>query len=65
MEQEKLLIVVQVNGKLRSRFNVSAGTDEETVKELALADERIQKFISEKPIKKVILVKNKLVNIVL
>jgi leucyl-tRNA synthetase len=64
LEKEELLIVVQVNGKLRSRFSVSAETDDETIKETALADERIQKFINDKPIKKVILVKNKLVNIV-
>jgi leucyl-tRNA synthetase len=64
LEKEELLIVVQVNGKLRSRFSVSAETDDETIKETALADERIQKFIDDKPIKKVILVKNKLVNIV-
>ena len=64
LEKEELLIVVQVNGKLRSRFRVSADTDDETVKETALADERIQKFIDDKPVKKVILVKNKLVNIV-
>jgi len=64
LEKEELLIVVQVNGKLRSRFSVNADTDDETVKEKALADERIQKFISDRPIKKVILVKNKLVNIV-
>ena len=64
LEKEELLIVIQVNGKLRSRFSVSADIDDETVKEKALADERIQKFIDDKPIKKVILVKNKLVNIV-
>ena len=64
LEREELLIVVQVNGKLRSRFSVSANTDDETVKETALADERIQKFINDRPVKKIILVKNKLVNIV-
>ena len=64
LEKDEILIVVQVNGKLRSRFSVSADVDDDTIKEKALADERIQKFINDKPIKKVILVKNKLVNIV-
>jgi leucyl-tRNA synthetase len=64
LEKEELLIVVQVNGKLRSRFSVGADADDETIKETALADERIQKFINDKPIRKVVLVKNKLVNIV-
>jgi leucyl-tRNA synthetase len=62
--QEELLVVVQVNGKLRSRFQVATGTDEETIKEMALSDERIAKFLDGKEVKKVIVVKNKLVNIV-
>jgi leucyl-tRNA synthetase len=64
LQKDQLLIVVQVNGKLRSRFNVSAEADEAAIKNMALADERVQKFISNKPIKKVIVVKKKLVNIV-
>ena len=65
LERDELLIVVQVNGKLRSRFQVAPDSDDETIKEMALKDERIQKFIHDKAIKKVIVVKNKLVNIVL
>jgi len=64
LKKDELLIVVQVNGKLRSRFNVSAHEDEDTIKEMALLDERVNKFINDKPIKKVIVVKKKLVNIV-
>ena len=62
--KDELLIVVQVNGKLRSRFQVGIDTAEDVIKEKALADERIVKFIDGKEIKKVIVVKNKLVNIV-
>jgi leucyl-tRNA synthetase len=62
--EEEVLIVVQVNGKLRSRFWVATDTNEETIEESALTDKRILKFISGKTIKKVIVVKNKLVNIV-
>ena len=65
LEKDVLLIVVQVNGKLRSRFQVTRDIDDAGIKELALADERIQKFIGGKKIKKVIVVKNKLVNIVI
>ena len=57
-------IVIQVNGKLRSKFKVDTDTDEATLKSLALSDDRIQKIIKDKPTKKVIIVKNKLVNIV-
>jgi leucyl-tRNA synthetase len=62
---EELTIVVQVNGKLRSRFTVPADAGDDTIKELALKDEKVRKFIGDNPIKKVIVVKNKLVNIVI
>ncbi len=63
--KDKLVIVVQVNGKLRGRLNdVGAGLDENSLKEMALSDEHVKKFINSKPVKKVIVVKNKLVNIV-
>jgi leucyl-tRNA synthetase len=64
LKREELLVVVQVNGKLRSKFQIRADAGEDEMKETALADERIQKFIDAKPIKKVIVVKKKLVNIV-
>ncbi|MDI6686978.1 MAG: leucine--tRNA ligase [Desulfobacterales bacterium] len=59
-----LEIVVQVNGKLRSRFSVSADANDAAIKEMALSDERARKFIDDKPIKKIIVVKKKLVSIV-
>jgi leucyl-tRNA synthetase len=62
--KDELLIVIQVNGKLRSRFHVDVDADENTIKELALSNERVQKFITNKTIRKIIVVKNKLVNIV-
>ena len=62
--KDEILIIVQVNGKLRSRFTIAADTDEETIKKKALADERVQKFIEGQSIKKTIVVKKKLVNIV-
>ncbi|MCP4624825.1 MAG: leucine--tRNA ligase [bacterium] len=65
LEKDELLIVVQVNGKLRSRFQVASDTAADTIKELALKDDRVTKFIGDKEIKKVIVVKNKLVNIVI
>lgn len=63
--KDELVIVVQINGKLRSKFNVDIDAGETTLKTLALSDERIQKMIKDKPVKKVIVVKNKLVNIVI
>ena len=63
--KEEVEVVIQVNGKLRSRFDAAADADETSLRETALADERIVRFIGGKPIKKVIVVKNKLVNIVI
>ena len=57
-------IAVSVNGKLRATLKVAPDTDEETLKELAFKEEAIQKHIEGKEIKKVIVVKNKIVNIV-
>jgi len=62
--RDDLLIVVQVNGKLRSRLNVDIDATDDMIRERALADERVQKFVEGKPIRKVIVVKKKLVNIV-
>jgi leucyl-tRNA synthetase len=62
--KDELLIVVQVNGKVRSRFNVSADAGEEDLRRMALADERARHFVGDKTVTKVIVVKKKLVNIV-
>lgn len=62
--QEKVELVVQVNGKVRSRVEVDAGQGESEIKEVAVSDLRIKEWIKEKEIKKVIIVGNKLVNIV-
>ena len=62
--EELLTIVVQVNGKVRSRLEVAADISDETLVELALTDENSVRFIDGKEVKKTIVVKKKLVNIV-
>jgi leucyl-tRNA synthetase len=64
LTQEERTIVVQVNGKLRSRLTVAADTEEEDVKQKALSDERVRSFIQGKEVRKIIYVRDKLVNIV-
>ena len=64
LEKEEVLIVIQVNGKLRSKFSVATDTPEETIKQQAFEDPRVLKFTEGKSVKKVIYVKDKLVNIV-
>jgi leucyl-tRNA synthetase len=62
--EEEQLIVVQVNGRLRNRIHVSPSASREEIKEAALADERIKKFIGGKPVRKVVVVPGRLVNVV-
>jgi leucyl-tRNA synthetase len=64
LAQSTLEIVVQVNGKLRSRVSVATDADEATVRAAALADPNVQKFIGAGGVRKVIVVPGKLVNVV-
>jgi len=57
-------LAVQVNDKIRDKITVSADCDEESIKEKALALDKIQEQITGKNIRKVIVIKNRLVNIV-
>jgi leucyl-tRNA synthetase len=57
-------LVVQVNGKLRGRVTVAVDAEEGTVREAALADANVQKFIGTGAVRKVIVVPGKLVNVV-
>jgi len=62
--EEEITLVIQVNGKVRSRLMVAPEIQEEEIKSIVLADDKVQKFMEGKPVRKVIVVKNKLVNIV-
>ena len=64
LEQDIIEIVIQVNGKLRSKISVSAAVSSDELQTLALSDDYIMRFIEGKPLKKVIVVPKKLVNIV-
>ena len=64
LKRETVEIVVQVNGKLRGRVTVAAGADQATCESAARSDENVSRFIEDKTIRKVILVPDKLLNIV-
>lgn len=65
LAKDKILEVpIQVNGKLRSKLFVSEEITEEEIKNLALIDDKVKSYTEGKNIKKVIYVKNKLLNIV-
>jgi leucyl-tRNA synthetase len=62
--RDLVTIVLQVNGKLRSKFELPPGTPREAVEAAALADESVQRHLEGRPPKKVIVVPDKLVNVV-
>jgi leucyl-tRNA synthetase len=61
---EEITVVVQVNGKVRDRIVVSVGTEEATLERLALTSSPVQPHLAGKQVRKVIVVPDKLVNIV-
>jgi leucyl-tRNA synthetase len=62
--EEKVTIVVQINGKVRFKIEVCADIAEDKLKELVLADEKLKPWIKDSPIKNFFVVPQKLVNIV-
>ncbi|MEI6581116.1 MAG: class I tRNA ligase family protein [bacterium] len=64
IKDDAIKIAVQVNGKVRAEIIINTNEDEEEIRRKAQKDESIVKFISGKEIKKIIYVKNRLVNIV-
>ncbi|MCG8487456.1 MAG: leucine--tRNA ligase [Chromatiales bacterium] len=62
--QESLPYVVQVNGKVRANIQVPADADKSAVEAIALANDNVQRFVGEATVRKVIVVPNKLVNVV-
>ena len=62
--QDEIQIVVQVNGKLRGQITVPATATKEAIEQLALADASVTKYTEGKPIKKLIVVPGKLINVV-
>jgi leucyl-tRNA synthetase len=62
--QQEIELVLQVNGKVRGKINVPAQADEAQLREWALSNERVLGYIEGKPVRKVIVVPGKLVNVV-
>jgi leucyl-tRNA synthetase len=62
--QDEIELVVQVNGKLRGNITVAKDADKAAIEALALANPQVQKFIEGQPIKKLIVVPGRLINIV-
>ena len=61
---EEILVVVQINGKLRSRITVDAEATEEEIRSMVMADPRVREYTEGKAIRKMVYVPKKLVSIV-
>lgn len=64
LARSSITVVVQVNGKVRGKFDAPVDASEDELQKLALADQNALRFIEGKKVNKVIVVPNKLVNIV-
>lgn len=64
IKDEQISLVIQINGKVRDQIEVAAGVKEEEVKKLALAQDKIVKYIDGKNIRKIIFVPDRLINFV-
>jgi leucyl-tRNA synthetase len=64
-KEEEIELVVQVNGKLRAKILVPAGLSDDDAKQRALQEQKIREMLDGRQIKKVVVVKGKLVNIVI
>jgi len=63
-KEEEVELVVQVNGKLRAKILIPAGLSDDDAKQTALKEQKIKEMLDGKQIKKIVVVKGKLVNIV-
>ena len=65
IKENKINLVVQINGKVRDKIEVNAGISEKQVLEISQKRDKVLKYIKGKKIKKIIFVKDKLVNFVI
>ncbi len=64
IQAEEILVIIQVDGKVRGRVFLPADADDEAMRKAALEDDRVRGWLQERPVKKVVVVPKKLVNIV-
>lgn len=63
-QSDETIVVIQVNGKVRSQIKMAADCDEEHMKQVALNDDKVQGYIKGKEIQRIVVVPKKLVNVV-
>ena len=65
LENDSYELVIQINGKVRDKLSIETNISEESIKEIVLSRNIVKKWIDKKDIKKIILVKGRIINIVL
>ena len=63
--QEKVTLVVQVKGKVRGKVDVEADASQQAIEDAVLADENVARHVGDNPVRKIIIVPGKLVNVVI
>ncbi|MFH1230760.1 MAG: class I tRNA ligase family protein, partial [Planctomycetota bacterium] len=64
LQMKEIEVGIQINGKIRSKIIIPANSPEEKIKELALADNKVQKELKGQSPKKIIVIPGRLINIV-
>ena len=62
---ENFQLIIQVNGKVRGKENIAVDAEQTEIETLAMQNENVKKILANQPIKKVIYVKEKLINFVI
>ena len=65
IESEEFELIIQINGKVRGKIKVNKQIEENTIEDLASKVDNVKSYLENKEIKKVIFVKNKLINFVI
>jgi len=65
IESNEYELIIQINGKVRGKLNISKNLDEETIKNLSMDVENVKNNIGDNEIRKTIFVKDKLINFVI
>ena len=64
LQKEQITLVIQVNGKVRSKIQVPQGASQEEVEKKALGEEKVQRLLSGNPPQRIVYVPGRLINIV-
>lgn len=65
IEEEKILLIVQVNGKVKDKIEINSGITQKQAENIVLKSEKVKNVVGKSEIKKIIFVPNKLINFVI